>query len=130
MVAARAPPLVEFTHGLGQEVEGLGVIERARHEADALAERTPDVLPERRARALLHGLVDDLAEVLVGPVAAGEPDEREAGREETTVGEVVDRRHELLGREVAGDAEQHEAARSRDAGEPLVAGVPKGVVGG
>ena len=48
-------------------------------------------------------------EVLVVPVAAGEADEREPGRQQPAVGEVVDRRHELLARQVAGHAEDDEA---------------------
>ena len=39
----------------------------------------------------------DLAEVLVVPVASGEPDQRERRRQQAAVGQVVDRRHQLLG---------------------------------
>ena len=47
-------------------------------------------------------------EVLVGPVAAGEPDQREARRQQTPVREVVDRGHELLARQVTGHPEDHQ----------------------
>ena len=72
------------------------VVEVALHEADALGELLPDVLAELGARVLLHRVVHDLLEVLVVPVAAREADEREAGRQQAAVGEVVDRGHQLL----------------------------------
>ena len=99
----------------GEQVEGRVVVEGARHEPEALGERAPDLLAERGAGVLAHRVVDDLAEVLVGPVAPGEPDEREAGRQQAAVGEVVDRRHQLLAGEVAGHAEEHQRARPGDA---------------
>jgi hypothetical protein len=56
---------------------------------------------------LLHRVVGDLREVLVFPVPAGEPDQGEAGRQQPSVGQVIDGRHQLLAGQVAGDAEQH-----------------------
>ena len=101
-------------------LEGLVVVEVAGHEPEALGELLPDLLAEPGAGVLAHRVVHDLREVLVGPVAAGEADEREAGRQQPAVGEVVDRRHELLAGEVAGDAEDHHPARARDLREPPV----------
>ena len=72
------------------------------------------------SRKKLMPAVYDLAEVLRGPVPAGEADEREARREQPAVGEVVDRRHELLARKVAGDAEDHHAAGTGDLGQSPV----------
>ena len=69
-------------------------------------------------------------EVLVGPVASGEADQREPRRQQAAVGEVVDRRHELLAGEVAGDAEDHQAAGPGDARQPPVARVAQRVVRG
>ena len=43
------------------------------------------------------------AEVLVGPVPAGETDQCERRRQQAAVGQVVDRRHQLLAGQVAGD---------------------------
>ena len=43
----------------------------------------------------------ELREVLVAPVAAGEAEQREVGRQQAAVGQVVDRRHQLLARQVA-----------------------------
>ena len=67
------------------------VVEVAGHEPEALGELLPDLLAERRARVLLDRVVHDLGEVLVGPVAPGEPDQREARRQQAAVGQVVDR---------------------------------------
>ena len=89
----------------------------------------PHVLAERGAGVLLDGVVDDLHEVLVGPVAAGEADEREARREQAAVGQVVDRRHQLLARQVARHPEDDHAARPGDPREPAVPGVAQRVGG-
>ena len=76
----------------------------------------------------LDRVVHDLREVLVLPVASREADEREAGRQQAAVGEVVDRGHELLAGEVSGHAEDHERARTGDAVEAVVLGVAQRVV--
>src|SRR5699024_1793866 len=128
VVATRPALLVQLAHGLGEQVEGRVVVEDPRHEAEALGQRAPHLVPEGRARVLLDGLVDDLAEVLVLPVPPGEADEREPGREQAPVGQVVDRREQLLAGEVPGDAEEHEAARAGDARQPLVARVAQRVL--
>ena len=105
MVAAGAADPVEVLDGLPQAVEGDVVVEVARHEPEALGELLPDLLAELGAGVLLDRVVHDLGEVLVGPVAAGEADQREARRQQAAVGQVVDRRHQLLAGQVAGDAE-------------------------
>jgi hypothetical protein len=64
--------------------------------------------------------MDAGCEVLVGPLAAGEPDESESGRQQAAVREVVHRRHELLPREITRDAEHHEHAGTGDAGKPTI----------
>ncbi len=103
--------------------EGVVVVEVARHEPEALGELAARPPRELGARVRLHRVVHDLGEVLVGPVAAREPDQAEAGRQQAAVREVVDRRHDLLARQVAGDAEdapgrtaRRSAASRRSAG--------------
>ena len=127
VVAAGAADPVEVLDGLLQTVERLVVAEAARHEAETLREAVPDVLPERGAGVLADGVVDDLAEVLGVPVAPGEPGERETRWQQPAVGQVVDRRHELLARQVAGHAEDHQPAGPRDPRQPLVARVAQRV---
>ncbi len=78
MVAHRAAFDVEPVDDLAETVERGGVVERARHEADASCELRPHILTELGASVLLHRVVHDLREVLVFPVAACETDEREA----------------------------------------------------
>jgi hypothetical protein len=80
VVAAGAPLGVQLADGLGELVERRVVGELARDEPDALLQLLPDRVAERRARVLLDRLVGDLREVLVLPVAAGEPDQGKAGR--------------------------------------------------
>ena len=126
-VAAGAALVLQGVHGVGEQVEGGRVVEGARHEPEPLGEVAPDVLAERGPRVVAHRLVDDLAEVLVGPVTTGEPDQREARRQQAAVGEVVDRRHELLARQVAGHPEHDHAARAGDPGQPPVPRVAEGV---
>ena len=58
----------------------------------------------------LDGGAHVFLEVLRTPVAPCEAGQREGGVEQTAVGEVVDGGQELFAREVAGDAEDDEAA--------------------
>ena len=66
-------------------------------------------------------------EVAVAPVAAGEPEQHEVGRQQAAVGEVVDRRQQLLARQVAGDAEDDQRARFRYPRQPPVGGIAQRV---
>ena len=127
VVAAGAPLLVELLDRAAQAVERRVVVEVALDEADALGELVPDLLAELGAGVRLHRVVDDLGEVLVRPVAPGEADEAEAGRQQPAVREVVDRGHHLLARQVTGHAEEHQAAGPGDARQPAVLGVAQGV---
>ena len=111
---------VELLDGAPQLVEGDVVVEVAGHEPEALGELLPDLLAELGAGVLLDRVVHDLREVLVGPVAPGEADQAEAGRQQPAVGQVVDRRHQLLAGQVAGDAEEHQPAGAGDPGQPPV----------
>ena len=127
VVPLGAALLVELCDCLAEALEGLVVVEGALDEADALGELVPDVFTEGRAGVLLDGVVDDLREVLVLPVAPGEAREREAWGQQATVGEVVDGRHELLAGEVSGHAEDHETGRSGDARQAQVARIAQRV---
>ena len=119
-VAGSAAELVELLDRAPQLLERHVVVELARHEAEPLGQLVPHLLAERRPGVLADSVADDLGEVLVGPVAAREADEAEARREQAAVGEVVDRRHDLLAREVARHPEQHEPARPGDPRQPPV----------
>ena len=114
--------------GRRERVEGVVVVERAGHEPDAVGQPPPDVLAEPGPRALLGRLARQRLEVAVAPVAAGEAEQGEARRQQAAVGEVVDRRDQLLARQVAGDAEHDQRARARDARQPPVADVAQRVV--
>ena len=127
VVAADAPFSVQFLELLGQPPERSFIVEGAPHEADAPGQPVPHLLTERRAGVLLDRVVDDLAEILVGPVPSGEPNQCERGWKKAPVGQVVDRRHQLLAGEIARDTEDHHTARARDARHPLVALVPQGI---
>jgi len=128
VVAVRAAFAVEGLDGAPQLGERLLVVERALHKADALGELLPRLLAEWRARVLLDGVVHHLREVLLVPVAARKAREGERRGKQAAVGQVVDRGHELLAREVAGHAEHHEAARAGDAWQAAIAWIAQGIV--
>src|SRR5690606_16614092 len=88
----------------------------------------PHRLLERGAGVLLDRLVDDLAEVLVLPVPAGEPGQGEPRRQQPPVGQVVDRGHQLLAGQVAGDPEDRQTAGTGDPRQPLVQRIPQRVL--
>ena len=96
VIAAGAPLGVQLVQRLGELLERRVVVEGALHEPDPLGQPVPDLLAERGAGMLLDRVVDDLREILVGPVPPGEPDERERRRQQPAVGQVVDGGHQLL----------------------------------
>ena len=120
VVAARAALAVEILDGVARAGRTRRRRRSPRHKAEALRQLLPYLFAEGGACVLLTASCTILREVLVCPVATGEPDEREAWRQQTSVGKVVDRRHQLLARQVAGDAEDDEAARASDVREPPV----------
>jgi hypothetical protein len=79
-------------------------------------------------RVLTDGIVDDVGEVLVLPVATREAHEGETGRQKSPVGEVVHGRHELLARQIACHAEDHQRAGTGDAVEAAVIGIAQRIV--
>ena len=127
VVAAGAADPVQVGQRRGQRVEGVVVVERTLDEPEPFRQMTPDLFGERGSRVLPDRIVDDLAEILVRPVPPGEPDQGEARRQQPPVRQVVDRRHQLLSGEIAGDPEDHDSGRTCDARQPLVAGIPKWV---
>lgn len=129
-VAARALRLVQLLDRGPEGLEGHVVVEVALHEAHALAELLPDLFAEGRTGMLLDGVVHDLGEVLVLPVAAREADEREARRQQAAVGQVIDGGHQLFTGQIARDAKDDQARRPRDAREPSVLGVTERVGSG
>ena len=55
------------------------------------------------------------AQVVIGPVAAGEADDRAFGGQVAALRKLKQRRHQLAMRQVAGRSEQHDRARVGDA---------------
>ncbi len=104
----------------GELVERGVVVERAADELDVAGQPRPDLLPPRGAGVLLGRLVGQRLEVAVAPVAPGEAEHDEAGRQQPPVGQVVDGRDQLLAGQVAGDAEDHQSAGLRDPRQPAV----------
>ncbi len=119
---------VELLDRLAQPAERVVVAELAGDEADALQQLLPRLLTERRARVLADGVVDDVREVLVLPVAAREADQREPGWQQTPVREVVHGGHELLAGQVARHAEDHERAGTGDAVQAPILGIAQRIV--
>ena len=123
VVAAGTAVAVEFGHGVGQAFERLGVVEGSLHEADAGGELLPGRFLERRAAVRLHVLLDEILEMVLGPVAACEPGQAEARRQQAAVGQIVDGGEQLLTGQIAGHAENHDAAWACDAGKSQIARV-------
>ena len=91
-----------------------------RHELDVAGQPGPHLVAPRGAGVLLGRLAGQRLEVAVAPVAAGEAEHHEAGRQQPPVGQVVDGRDQLLAGQVAGHAEDHQRARLRDPRQPPV----------
>ena len=113
--------------GVLQRVEGLVVVERARDEPDVAGQPLPDVFFPVCAGVLLGCLLRQLLEITIAPVAAGEAEQHEVGREQAAVGQVVDRREQFLARQVTGDPEDHQRTRCRHSGQAAVASLAQRV---
>ena len=81
MITAGAPLGVEICQCLGQRCEGGRVVETALDKTDSLRQPVPHLLPEWRSGVFFDGVIDDLTEILVGPVATGEAHQRERRRQ-------------------------------------------------
>ena len=121
VVAARATVAVQLGHGVRQALEGLRIVEGALHEADAGGQLRPRRFLERRAAVRDDVLAHEILEMILGPVAAGEAGQPEARRQQAAVGQIVDGGKQFLARQIAGHAEDHDAARPRDARQAQIA---------
>jgi hypothetical protein len=59
-------------------------------------------------------VVDQFSEVLIGLIPAGEPDQRETGRQQPAIGQVIHRRHQFLAGQIPGHTEDDDTARAGD----------------
>ena len=123
MVAVGATDSVEVTEDFREFRVGFIGIKIAGHETHAAGKLFPDVLAEWCAGVFPDGVFSDLGEVLISPVPAGEADEGKRRGQEAPVREVVDRRKQLLARQVAGNAEENQSTRSGDSWQASVVGV-------
>ena len=111
-IAGGTALLVEPLEVLAELAVGRGVLEGAGD----VAETALEVGPERRidglaARVLADALLHLGAELLVALRAPRHADHREAARQRAAHGEVVECRHQLAPREIAGGAEDDDGAR-------------------
>ena len=119
-VARDAVGVAQVVEGARELVEGGVVVERPGHELDVAGQPGPHLVAPGGAGVGLGRLPGHRLEVAVAPVAAGEAEHHEAGRQQAPVGQVVDGRQQLLAGQVTGDAEDDQRARLRDAGQPAV----------
>src|SRR5699024_628780 len=127
VVPGRSAVRLQFGQHLREPVEALVVVEGPGDESQSLRKLLPDLVTERRAAALPGLLPGELRELLGAPATSTEAHQREAGRQQAAVGEIVDRRDELLLGQVSGDPEDHQTRGTRDPGEPTVTRVPERV---
>ncbi len=115
MIAVGSALVVEIGQRRLESRERLVVVERPLYEAESLGQSLPDLLAEPGARMLTDRVVHHRGEILVVPITPGEADESERRWQQTAIGQVVDRGHQLLAREITGHAEDDQTARAGDA---------------
>src|SRR5207245_76936 len=112
--AAGTPLPIELNEHRLEAVEGRFVAVVARHVTEPSGEGRPH---RSRLVAATPQLLDRgahaFAEVVVGELGARHAHDREAGRQQPTQRQSLDRRHELAAREVARRAEHDEHGRRR-----------------
>jgi hypothetical protein len=122
VVPPGAADVVEFLDGLAKTLKGAVVVELTLHKTDALGQLVPHRLVKRRTCVGLHGSLHLSGEILLVPRAPGKAHQREAGRQQPAVGEVIHGRHELLAGKVTGHPEEHQRGRT---GNPVQAAVTR-----
>src|SRR5439155_1638235 len=99
---------VEVRERSVESLERRGVVERSRHERQGIGERLPDLLVERRSGEGLDRPARERAERLVVPVRERVADDPGSLGHEPFHRQVVQRRQDLLLRQVAARAEDHD----------------------
>ena len=117
-VARGATFLVELGEPCAQPVVASLVVESHRHVVEALGERVPDGIVDRLGpRVLLHGGPHDLAKLVIRPDRIRATNNAEAGRQIAVERQVIERRHQLPGGQVARGAEDDHDVRIGGAGK-------------
>ena len=106
---------IELVEALLEPGVALRVVEGSGYEDDMTGELGPE-LGEVGAEGLRQALLVLAAKVVVAPVAAGEADDGELAGEVAAPCQVIQGRHQLAMRQVAGSPEQDHGAGIRDAG--------------
>ncbi len=112
-VAARAAFLVDLVQPFGQTFETGLVGEIALMIKNRLREVLPDFIAHRLTRELFDRFFHFLAKIVIGLRATRETDDCDGRRQFAIGGEIVERRKQLAMSEIAGCAEDHDAARLR-----------------
>ena len=99
----------------GKFVEGRPLVVTARDVARVRADAIPDIGLQFTPGKFLDRIAGEAAKFGVGNRFAAVADEIEIGREQIVVAEIINRRDELAGREVAGSTEDNDDRRRRAA---------------
>src|SRR5699024_8950148 len=102
----------EFPYGCRQLGESLVIIKRSGDEPKAARELAPNVFPELCARVLAYGVIRHIRELRIIPFPASETHQCETWRQQSPVGEIVNRGHEFSTSEIPCRAEQDQTARA------------------
>ena len=114
-VAPGATLLVELGQQGGETILALLVGKVERYVAGRAREPLPHGFVEVVTAEFPHGVLHALAELVVRPVPARNPDDRELLGQQASAGERVQGREDLPARQVAGSAEDGKRARRRSA---------------
>ena len=82
----------------------------------------PRSLVEPCPRVLLNRGAHEIFKILTIPLTSAESGQRERRVEEAAVCQVVDSGQQLRARQIAGNAENDQAARRRNSGQPPIHG--------
>ena len=111
-VAVRAPLPIHPLQLRGEPAIAVLVVEGHSYIRDAIGHALPDgVIDRLGAREFAHRLRHVRLEVRLGQGRVGHPDHAEPGRQVPVQRQVVERRHQLAGGQVAGGAEDHHHRR-------------------
>ena len=102
--------LVDLVERLAQRGEGLVGAEVAADVEHPLGKEVPAVVVDRPPGPLDDRLPHLRAKVVLAPVPVGDADDRKPLRQRELDGEVIERRHQLAGGEVARDPEDDDHA--------------------
>ena len=125
MVTAGAAGLIQLIKDITEALKSVVVVELALNKTNTRSKLLPHRLIKLRSRMGLDVVLDLSRELRVIPLPTTETHQSKTRRQQPTVSEVINRRHQLLTGKITSDPEEHQRRRPGNTIQTTIPRIPQ-----